>query len=173
MLCLMFVNISFDIFKSFTRYLKSNWKARFSVITGTMFCFMIGLAWTKVIMCLRFYCSGSLFLGYNPVVDLHSIWFEYYCQPRVPDLPGTLKKPIYSPTRKKGAYFFYFWIDSHYEFLSPCAVHSLNLLGVHVVECVSEAVAYFQFMQKQSIWVEIKFWRYRWSARSNVINNTV
>jgi len=30
----------------------------------------------------------------------------------------------------------------------PCAAHSLNLVGVQAVGCVSEAVAYFQFVQK-------------------------
>jgi len=30
----------------------------------------------------------------------------------------------------------------------PCAAHSLNLVGVRAAECVTEAVSYFQFVQK-------------------------
>lgn len=30
----------------------------------------------------------------------------------------------------------------------PCAAHSLNLVGVQAVECVTEAVTFFQFVQK-------------------------
>jgi hypothetical protein len=41
-------------------------------------------------------------------------------------------------------------IKEHYKFaiFVPCAAHSLNLVDAQAVGCVSEAVAYFQFVQK-------------------------
>lgn len=35
-----------------------------------------------------------------------------------------------------------------YAIYVPCAAHSLNLVGVQAVECITEAVAFFQFVQK-------------------------
>lgn len=71
----------------------------------------------------------------------------------------------------------------------PCAAHSLNLVAVQAVECVSEAVAYFQFVQKlfNFFSASTKRWKImtsylgankvlkslpdtRWSARANAIN---
>lgn len=42
-------------------------------------------------------------------------------------------------------------IKEKYEFtiINSCVVHTLNLLYVDAVECVSEVVAYVQFTQKK------------------------
>ncbi|XP_025420677.1 zinc finger MYM-type protein 1-like [Sipha flava] len=71
----------------------------------------------------------------------------------------------------------------------PCATHSLNLVGAQAVGCVSEAVAYFQFVQKlfnffsssNNRWKILKeclggqkvlksLSETRWSARAGAIN---
>lgn len=76
-----------------------------------------------------------------------------------------------------------------YAIYVPCAAHSLNLVGVQAVECVTEAVAFFQFVQKlyNFFSASTKRWKIltehlgvnkvlkplsetRWSARANAIN---
>lgn len=76
-----------------------------------------------------------------------------------------------------------------YAIYIPCAAHSLNLVGVQAVECVTEAVAFFQFVQKlyNFFSASTKRWKIltehlgvnkvlkplsetRWSARANAIN---
>lgn len=82
-------------------------------------------------------------------------------------------------------------IKEVYEFAIyvPSAAHSLNLVGVQAAECVTEAVTFFQFVQKlfNFFSASTKRWKIltehlgatrvlkslsetRWSARANVIN---
>lgn len=76
-----------------------------------------------------------------------------------------------------------------YAIYVPCAAHSLNLVGVQAVECITEVVAFFQFVQKlyNFFSASTKRWQIltehlgvnrvlkslsqtRWSAHANAIN---